>query len=174
MNTLQFSECTIVKGDIHLCPTRQVRINRDSSTYSCEIALFRNKTSPQCNFIDVENKVSFVALTTANHWLYATPNLLELTAVCDSETIQLHLKRSGILSMKSVCIIKGNTLIIHGHDTSTTVLHTSHAMFGNITAIGKPAEVKKLLAPNISLDTKLKELSNIQRQLSDLKTLQRK
>ncbi|GBP12298.1 hypothetical protein EVAR_101194_1 [Eumeta japonica] len=134
---------------------------------------YENKTFPQCNFVDVENKVSFVALTTANHWLYATPNLLELTAVYDSETIQLHLKRSGILSMKSVCIIKENTLIIHGHDTSTTVLHMSHAMFGNITAIGKPSEVKKLLEPNISLDTNLEELINIQKQLSDLKNLPR-
>ncbi|GBP12467.1 hypothetical protein EVAR_101196_1 [Eumeta japonica] len=31
-------------------------------------------------------------------------------------------------------------------------------MFGNITAIGKPSEVKKLLEPNISLDTNLEEL----------------
>ncbi|GBP02363.1 hypothetical protein EVAR_101193_1 [Eumeta japonica] len=173
MNTLQFSECTIVKGDIHLCSTRQVRITRDSSIYSCEIALFRNKTSPQCNFVDVENKVSFVALTTANHWLYAKPNLLELTGL-RSETIQIHLKRSGILPMKSVCIIKANTLIIHGHDTSTTVLHASHAMFSNITAIDKPSKVKKQLRPNISLDTNLEELTNIQKQLSDLEKSQRK
>ncbi|GBP12550.1 hypothetical protein EVAR_72389_1 [Eumeta japonica] len=99
-------------------------------------------------FDHVENKLSFVALTTINHWLNATPNSLELTAVCGSEPIQLHL------------IIKGNMLTIHGHETSVTVLHASYTMFGNITSIEKPSEAKKLLKPNIILDTKLEEFTN--------------
>ncbi|GBP07763.1 hypothetical protein EVAR_73937_1 [Eumeta japonica] len=63
-------------------------------------------------------------------------------------------------------------LTIHEHETNVTVLHASHAMFGNITAIGKPSEVKKLLEPNISLD-QIRKLTNIQKQLSDLKNLPR-
>lgn len=87
LNSNQFDKCTTVMDDLFLCRDLQVKIDRNSDNYSCELALFNNKTSQNCNLHQVHNGLLINPMHQLNHWVYATTESTELTAVCGLSSI---------------------------------------------------------------------------------------
>nr|ABA56488.1 Iris [Drosophila orena] len=88
------------------------RIGDDS--WACSLAAIRNQSSGACTFRQVREKSLWTPMVAPNSWMVALTKELTLTGVCSGERQELRINGSGILSIRSGCVVRSPTVILQG------------------------------------------------------------
>lgn len=112
-------DCTELASERLLCRHQQVTYGKGSfPIIPCSLAAIRNQSSAACPFRKVEKYSLWTQLLARNSWMVALTKELSLTAVCSDERQELTINGSGILGIRSDCIVRSSDVILQGKPPS--------------------------------------------------------
>lgn len=158
------NNCLKLNNDVFLCDNKQAVFAKGSTTAECEVSLFNHKPTSSCRFGTFSESTVWQQTYHKNQWIYATINDTELTAVCETETVEITLTGSGILHIQPNCTIKTSEITIRGHYDASSHIQISYPRSHNIN---QPTNASKV--PDMFKSTK-QILTSHSEKLNDLQT----
>ncbi|XP_041632959.1 uncharacterized protein [Drosophila kikkawai] len=108
-------DCIELARERLICRHIQVTFgNGGFQNIPCGLAAIRNQSSGACQFRKVEKSSLWTQLLAPNSWMVALSQELSLTAVCSEDRQELDIRGSGILSIRSDCIVRSSAVILQG------------------------------------------------------------
>nr|ABA56486.1 Iris-A [Drosophila lutescens] len=107
-------DCTELAGERFVCGHNQITYGNGDDSFACSLAAIRNQSSEVCTFRQVERSSMWTQLVAPNSWMVALPKQLTLMGVCSEETQELRINGSGILTIRSDCIVRSSAVTLLG------------------------------------------------------------
>ncbi|XP_022226897.2 uncharacterized protein LOC111077069 [Drosophila obscura] len=116
----ELDSCLQLQQERFLCQPQQITFGRDSGMLPCTLAAFRNHTqSPACRPRHVNQSSLWIPLAAPNRWMVAVTKELSIMGVCSDDRQQLHINGSGILTIRSDCIVRSTSVTLQGMPGAT-------------------------------------------------------
>nr|XP_044251153.1 uncharacterized protein LOC108057797 [Drosophila takahashii] len=107
-------DCTELAGERFVCKHNQITYGNGDENFACSLAAIRNQSAKVCTFRQVERSSMWTQLVTPNSWMVALTKELTLMGVCSGETQELRINGSGILTIRSDCIVRSSAVTLQG------------------------------------------------------------
>nr|ABA56485.1 Iris-A [Drosophila paralutea] len=107
-------DCTELAGERFVCKHNQITYGNGDDSFACSLAAIRNQSSKVCTFRQVERSSMWTQLVAPNSWMVALTKELTLMGVCSGETQELRINGSGVLTIRSDCIVRSSAVTLQG------------------------------------------------------------
>ncbi|KAH8352347.1 hypothetical protein KR084_003532 [Drosophila pseudotakahashii] len=107
-------DCTELAGERFICRHNQITYGNGDDSFACSLAAIRNQSTKVCTFRQVERSSMWTQLVAPNSWMVALTKELTLMGVCSGETQELRINGSGILAIRSDCIVRSSAVTLQG------------------------------------------------------------
>jgi len=107
-----------------------------------------------------------------NQWIFASKNLVQITAVCNSSTELFELQNSSLLTLQDDCTLKHHTATIQTHRIYTDTLYESHIAFGDLTS-NNSSETRIIIDGSpIDISNELQQLRQLRETIKNDKIIE--
>ena len=151
---------------------------KSATERSCEISALKQSRHAECNFKEIEQKNSWIKLSTENQWLFTLFDRFNLSVHCENHNRSwIILPHKGILILQPRCVVQHEGIVLFSSTFYTSKQHLSlkslswkigntqikniilnplFSIFGNNSKY-----IEKLYFDIDTLNTKFTDLSNI-------------
>ncbi|KAH8238989.1 hypothetical protein KR038_011632 [Drosophila bunnanda] len=136
-------DCTDLSRERLFC--RHIHITYGKGSFPsipCSLAAIRNQSTDACIFREVEQRSLWTQLLAPNSWMVALGEKLQLTAVCSEDRQELVITGTGILSIRSDCIVKSSAVILLGRPQQKIPSKIGYASLQSKTNIAHPVSIQ--------------------------------
>jgi len=120
-------DCTELAGERFVCKHNQITYGNGDDSLACSLAAIRNQSSNGCTFRQVDRSSMWTQLVEPNSWMVALTKELSLMGVCSGESQELRINGSGILSIRSDCIVRSAAVTLQGEPQKRIPLKKGYA-----------------------------------------------
>ncbi|EDV31049.2 uncharacterized protein Dana_GF14735 [Drosophila ananassae] len=108
-------DCTEMMPEKFICRRIQITYGKDDARTPCSLAAIRNNTPDDCETRQKDGRSLWTPLLAANSWMVALSQELTLIGVCSDDRQELKINGSGILQIRSDCIVKSQDIKLQGN-----------------------------------------------------------
>nr|ABA56480.1 Iris [Drosophila pseudoobscura] len=119
LQDVEMDSCLQLHPERYLCKPHQITFGPDSGTLPCTLAAFRNRTSQECSPRHVSQSSLWIPLASPNRWMVVKEEEVSIMGVCSDERQQLRINGSGILTIRSDCIVRSTFVTLQGMQGAT-------------------------------------------------------
>lgn len=120
-------DCTEMMPEKFICRRIQITYGKDDARTPCSLAAIRNDTAGDCETRQMDGRSLWTPLLAANSWMVALSQELTLVGVCSDDRQELKINGSGILQIRSDCIVKSQGLTMQGNSHKGRPSQASYA-----------------------------------------------
>ncbi|KAH8412530.1 hypothetical protein KR009_002806 [Drosophila setifemur] len=107
-------DCTELGQERFICRNRQITYGKGDASCPCALAAIRNQSSGECNLRRLHQNSIWTPLLAPNSWMVTLTKELTLVGVCFGDRQELIINGSGILSIRSDCVVKSSDVGLQG------------------------------------------------------------
>ncbi|XP_039501750.1 LOW QUALITY PROTEIN: uncharacterized protein LOC120458231 [Drosophila santomea] len=109
-------DCIELGEEKFVCRHIHITYTTADDSCACSLAAIRNQSSEACTFRPVGKKSQWTPMLAPNSWMVALTKELTLTGVCSGERQELRINGSGILSIRSDCVVRSPAVNLQGEN----------------------------------------------------------
>nr|ABA56491.1 Iris [Drosophila yakuba] len=109
-------DCIELGEEKFVCRHNHITYATADDSCACSLAAIRNQSSEACTFRSVGKKSQWTPMLAPNSWMVALTKELTLTGVCSGERQELRINGSGILSIRSDCVVRSPAVNLQGEN----------------------------------------------------------
>ncbi|XP_043659751.1 uncharacterized protein LOC122624292 [Drosophila teissieri] len=109
-------DCIELGEERFVCRHNHITYTTRDDSCACSLAAIRNQSSGACTFRPVGQKSRWTPMLAPNSWMVALTKELTLTGVCSGERQELRINGSGILSIRSDCVVRSPAVNLQGEN----------------------------------------------------------
>ncbi|XP_016990539.2 uncharacterized protein LOC108052608 [Drosophila rhopaloa] len=124
--------CIELAGERFLCRNNQITYGNAGDSLACSLAAIKNQSSEACIFRQVEESIMWTQLVAPNSWMVALTKELSLMGVCSGESQELRINGTGILNIRSDCVVRTSAVTLQGKSPKSTPSKKGYASLRRI------------------------------------------
>lgn len=173
MDDHAFQHCKLI-GDSHICLQSNPIYTNGSEKAACELDLFNNEPllNAACNIHFSPSENVWIKLYNGS-WIFVCPQMIEIDIICDFKITKTNLTGSGILNIRSGCIISDGTKKLSTYRVSSSNVSEAYVPARNLVLDVSGVKFQPLILHKNKFESEEKvvddEMEKLQSGIKELK-----